>query len=64
MTVINERFVKLSSRIPFPKDLKLGDDIQIIIDGFSFLGNIVKEEIFDQQDGSVNKVYVIKFLSE
>jgi hypothetical protein len=61
---VNERFVKLSSRIPFPKDLNLGDDVDVIIAGYSFIGNVVKEETLDQQDGSVNKVYVLKFLSE
>ena len=64
MPTINERFVKLSSRIPFPKDLSLGDDVDVTIGGYQFIGNVVKEETLDQQNGEVNKVYVIKFLSE
>jgi hypothetical protein len=61
---ISERFVKLSSRIPFPKDLKLGDDIDVVIGGHSFIGNVVKIETEDNQDNSVTMIYKIKFLSE
>ena len=62
--MIKERFVKLSSRIPFPKDLQLGQDVIITIDDFRTIGNVVKTEDIDNQDGTINKIYVIKFLSE
>jgi hypothetical protein len=61
---INERFVKLSSRLPFPHDLELGQDITITIDGQQSVGNVVKTEDMDNQDGTINKIYTIKFLSE
>lgn len=47
---INERFV-LSSRIPFPKDIPLGEDVTVTIDGHSFIPNCVKTETLDNQDG-------------
>jgi hypothetical protein len=29
----NERFIKLSSRLPFDKDIQLGDDLTFLIEG-------------------------------
>ena len=57
---INERFVKLSSRLPFPKDIPLGQDVSVTIDSHSFLANCVKQETFDKQDGTVDVVFVLK----
>jgi len=57
---INERFIKLSSRIPIERDLKLGEDYVISIDGLMFRANCVKTETFDKQDGTVDMVYVLK----
>jgi hypothetical protein len=57
---INERFVKLSSRVPFPEDIALGDDISVDIKGRSFIFNCVKTEELDNQDGSIDKVFILK----
>ena len=61
---INERFVKLSSRLPFPRDLELDQNVEVIIDGQNTIGSITKTEDMDNQDGTINKIYTIKFLSE
>jgi len=61
---INERFVKISSRIPYPTDIELGADVDVIIGGHNFIANCVKQEDMDNQDGTINRVYVLKFLSE
>ena len=60
----NERFIKLSSRLPFDKDIPLGTDITFLIEGKQFIANCTKIEHFDRQDGTIDIVYVLKFLSE
>ena len=60
----NERFIKLSSRLPFDKDIALGQDVMLLIEGKSFLANCVKIDHLDQQDGTMNIVYNLKFLAE
>ncbi len=53
---INEKLVKVSAgKVPIEGDIKLGDDVQIIISG-----TVVKEEHGDLQDGTINQVFVIK----
>jgi hypothetical protein len=61
---INERYVKLSSRIPYPKDIGLGEDVTVTIGGVNHLANCVKIEDHDNQDGTIDKVYCLKFLVE
>lgn len=61
---INERFIRLSSRLPFNKDIALGDDITFLIEGQHYLANCTKIEHFDLQDGTIDIVYVLKFLAE
>ena len=61
---INERFIKLSSKILYPNELFLGEDLTVIIQGNAYIFNVVKEEINDLQNGTVNKTYVCKSLSE
>ncbi len=61
---INERFIKLSSRLPFDKDIALGQDITLVIEGKSFIANCVKIEYEDNQDSTQNAIYKLKFLSE
>jgi hypothetical protein len=65
---INERFVKLSSRVPFPEDIKLGQDIQVTIGGETqlshYLFNCTKTEDLDNQDGTINRIYILKSLIE
>lgn len=53
---INERLVKISAGIvPVEQELELGQDVQLTISG-----NITKVEHLDQQDGTINVVYVVK----
>jgi hypothetical protein len=61
---INERYVKLSSRLPFDKDIALGDDITVVINNKSYIANCVKVAHLDKQDGSMDIVYNLKFLAE
>lgn len=56
----SERFVRLSGKVTFPNTISLGDDITVTIGGHSYVANCVKQEMFDNQDGSVNQVYVLK----
>jgi hypothetical protein len=60
----NERFIKLSSKVPFPRDLTLGEDLTMVIGGTSYLWNVVKQEINDKQDGTVDVTFVLKSLQE
>lgn len=53
---INERFVKLSSRVPFSKEINLGDDVDIRIADHLYTANCVKQETFDKQDGTIDVV--------
>ena len=57
---INERFIKLSSRIPFPEDINLGDDISVEIKGRSYIFNCTKTEDLDNQDGTIDRVFTLK----
>jgi hypothetical protein len=57
---INERFIKLSSRVPFPKDINYGDDLTVTIGGQNYIFNCVKIEGRDNQDGSIDKIFTLK----
>ncbi len=61
---INQRFLKLSSRLPFDKDISLGDDITLLIEGKSFIANCTKIEYEDQQNGTQNAIYKLKLLTD
>jgi hypothetical protein len=61
---IKERFIKLSSRLPFDKDIALGMDVTFLIEGKQFIANCVKIEYEDQQDGTQNVIYKLKFIAE
>lgn len=53
---INEKLIKVSAgKVPIEGDIKLGDDVQILISG-----TVVKEEHEDNQDGTINQVFVVK----
>lgn len=55
---INERLVKISAGlVPIEGDLKLGDDVQILVSG-----NVVKTEHKDNQDGTYDLVFIVKGL--
>jgi hypothetical protein len=64
MDTINERFIKLSSRLPFPKDIQMGQDITFNIEGHNYIANCVKIEYENKQDGSVDAIYKLKFTAE
>lgn len=59
----NERFIKLSSKLPFPSDIQLGQDLTLTINGQTYLVNCVKSEEEDNQDGTVNKIYKLKYVN-
>lgn len=60
----NERFIKLSSHLPFDKDIARGQDITFLIEGKQFITNCVKTEYEDQQDGTQNVIYKLNFVAE
>ena len=55
---INEIMIKISGKFPIEKDLELGQEVLI-----SLKGGVVKQEVNDNQDGTVDVTYVIKPLS-
>lgn len=61
---INERFVKLSSRVPFPEDINLGDDVRVTINNQEYTYNCVSTQDKDNQDSTVDRVYILKCLIE
>lgn len=61
---INEKFLKLSTKVPISSDVVLGQDIVVTILGNAYMFNVVKEETNDMQDGTVNKTFVAKCLLE
>lgn len=53
---INEKLIKISAGVvPVEQELELGQDVQLTISG-----NITKVEHLDQQDGTINVVYIVK----
>lgn len=61
---INESFIKLSSKVPLPFNIDLGDDVTVKIGEHPFIFNVVKKEENDNQDGTIDVTYVAKALSE
>ena len=61
---INKRFIRFSSKIPFPTELKLGQDITVAVEGHIYVFNVVKQQINDKQDGTVNVTNICKSLVE
>jgi len=61
---INERKVKISTKLPYAKDIQLGQDLVITIDGNSYIANCVKLDQMDRQDGTVDVLYTLKALIE
>ena len=64
MPEINERLIKISSRLPFTKEIPLGGDIVATIEGQNYILNCVKTEDMDNQDGTINRIYTLKYLGE
>jgi hypothetical protein len=62
---INERLIKVSSRLPYSGEIQLGEDITITFArGETFILNCVKTEDMDNQDGTINRIYTLKWLGE
>jgi hypothetical protein len=64
---INERFIQFaggksggSQRIPVPFDIEIGEDAPVTIKGTNLVFNCVKAEYFDNQDGTINVLYILK----
>lgn len=55
---IDEILVRASNRVPIEKKLEMGQDVTIEIKG-----SVVKEEVTDNQDGTVNVCYIVKGLT-
>ena len=52
---IDQNLVRISSKIEIDKQIELGEDVE-----FTMKANCVKIEVFDNQDGTVNRLYVLK----
>lgn len=61
---INETYVKLSGRVPFPLSLELGQDVTVTIESTPYFYNVVKSEDFDNQDNTIDRVFTLKSISE
>jgi hypothetical protein len=64
---INERFIQFagsksggSQRLPIPFELTVDQDVDVTINHQVFIFNVVKQETFSNQDGTVNVVYLLK----
>ena len=56
MKTVNENLIRISAGLtPIPQELQLGDDIRVLLDA-----SVTKIELKDNQDGTFNRVYVIK----
>jgi hypothetical protein len=67
--IMNERFIVFagskaggSQRLPIPPNLEIEEnkDIVVSIDGYAVVYNCIKEEFFNNQDGTWNVVYLLK----
>lgn len=61
---ISERFIKLSSRLPYGIEIELGQDVPVTVGNQTYIANCVKVEEEDNQDGTKNKIYKLKFVAE
>ena len=61
---VNEQYIKLSSRVPFPHALTLGDDVTVTIADQIYIYNVVKSEDLDLQDGQIDRVFTLKCARE
>jgi len=52
---INENYLKIKGRFPIERKIELGEDIVLVIKA-----GCVKKEIFDNNDGTVDIVYLVK----
>ena len=61
---VNEKFIKLSSRIPTNSDFSLGQDVDVVLAGRNFTANCVKIEELDNQDGTKDLCFIFKWMGE
>lgn len=61
---INEHLIKISSRLSTATQIQLGDDVFMHLHGGEYILNCVKTEDMDNQDGTINRVYTLKYLGE
>jgi len=58
MESINERVIKFSGSSAIEEDLELGQEVSVKV-----VGGVVKIEYRDNQDGTCDKVAVVKLMS-
>lgn len=61
---INQKSIKISSRLPVAQEIQLGDDVVILIKGQEYIVNCVKSEDRDLQDGTIDRIYTLKYIGE
>lgn len=61
---INEKFVKISSRLTIEEEITLGDDVTMVLKGKTYILNCTKTEDMDLQDGTIDRIYTLKYLGE
>jgi hypothetical protein len=52
---VNERFIKITSKVPFEKELKKYQSVKLYV-----VGDVVKVESGDNQDGTEDIIYKVK----
>jgi hypothetical protein len=64
---INEKFIVFaggksggSQRIPVPFEIEENEDLVVTIKDYPVVFNCVKREEYDNQDGTWNRVYILK----
>jgi hypothetical protein len=64
---INERYIQFagsksggSERVPVPFDLEINEDIPLVIKGHTIVYNVVKVEFLNNNDGTVDAVYILR----
>lgn len=55
MKTIDEKLIRITGKFPIPKEMELGKDYRVLV-----YGSVVKTEDSDNQDGTVNRTYVVK----
>ena len=56
---INSKSIKISrGKAEIEKELQMGQDVEIAV-----IGNVVKSEDTDNQDGTVDRCYIVKAIS-
>ena len=53
---INEVFHRFSSRVPFLREVKRGEDITVVAGGQTYIFNCTKRQELDRQDGSYDLI--------